>query len=85
MSEQLLKLDDWEKLKVIQDGDSFAVVGPDFINLQLSPAVWITPHSPYWKVLNSWFGISPTPQVHLPLFELVNIIYRLNNAVGTGA
>lgn len=35
-----LTLNDWHKLRVMKDGDSYAVVPPDFENLQVSNSYW---------------------------------------------
>ena len=70
--------DDWEKLKVTKDGDCFMVAGPDFVNLQVSPAVFIKPGTPQHDVLSEWFPVSSCPICHLTWFDLAYIIERLN-------
>ena len=73
-----LYVDDWEKLKVIKDGDSYAVVAPDFENLQTSEVYWFSPGQDYFGVIDAWYQVSSAPIAHLPVLKIAEIIGVLN-------
>lgn len=73
-----LTLDDYDKLQVHKDGNTFFVAGPDFVDLQTSPVVWYNRNTPYGEILYQWFAVSGNPIIHIPLTEIVRIIEVLN-------
>jgi hypothetical protein len=75
-----LTINDWEKLKVVKDGNAFMVVGPDFANLQVSPSVWFDENTYVGSTLKGWYGVSPNPLVHISMIEIASIIDQLNKA-----
>ena len=55
-----------ERLRAFWDGDSICITLDDFVNLQESPAHFVSPGEPWFAVLRPWVGVAENPVLHLP-------------------
>ena len=70
-------LDDMKKLIIQMDGDSICITGPNFENLQLSPAIFFSPNDwQFEKIINN-FGEYEYPILNLPIYEISKIMDEL--------
>jgi hypothetical protein len=72
-----MKLDDYELLRVFMDGNAICITGPEFHDLQSSPAIFYAPGDWQYDALLPWMRVVEYPIIHLPLFEIANIILKL--------
>lgn len=73
-----LTLNDWYKLQVIKDGDSYVVVPPDFENLQVSNSYWFSPGDDSYWILEKHYEKSKYPLQYLQVYKVGQILEELN-------
>lgn len=74
-----LTISDWTKLQVIRDGEDYAIVGPDFVNLRVSPAFWVNPGGYYYNTVAGNYSIINRGIGYLTMETIQIIIDYLND------